>query len=117
MKLFRDVYGDLLAHMDRPEISVLLGARQIGKSTLMRQLFVALKERGEQVDFLSLEDPEILQLFNAHPRNLFEAVPLPPKDGRSVIFIDEIQYLENPSNFLKYTYDRWGERVIQLLHR
>lgn len=107
----RDAYETLLSHAQRNEISVLLGARQIGKSTLLRQLFVALKEQGEQVDFLSLEDPEILQLFNEHPRNLFEAVPPPGPGKRSVVFIDEIQYLKNPSNFLKYNYDRWGERL------
>ena len=111
MNIFRDAYGALLLHAQRCEISVLLGARQIGKSTLMRQLFVALKEKGEQVDFLSLEDPEILQLFNEHPRNLFEAVAPPLPGKRSVVFIDEIQYLKNPSNFLKYNYDRWGDRL------
>jgi len=111
MNLFRDQYPALLAHMQRHEITVLLGARQIGKSTLMRQLFVALKQQGEQVDFISMEDPEILQLFNEHPRNLFEAVSPPPPNGRSVVFIDEVQYLENPSNFLKYNYDHWGDRL------
>ncbi len=111
MNIYRDIYPQLLAHAAQKEISVILGARQIGKSTLMRQLFVTLKQQGEQVDFLSLEDPEILQLFNAHPRNLFEAVSPPPSGSRSVVFIDEIQYLNDPSNFLKYNYDRWGEQL------
>jgi predicted AAA+ superfamily ATPase len=111
MNLYRDAYAGLLSHADRAEMSVLLGARQIGKSTLMRQLFVTLKERGELVDFLSLEDPQILQLFNEHPGNLFEATAPPSLEKRAVIFIDEIQYLNDPSNFLKYNYDRWGDRL------
>lgn len=111
MNMYRSVYSELLAHAERAEISVLLGARQIGKSTLMRQLFVALKERGEPVDFLSLEDPQILQLFNEHPGNLFEASAPPSSAKRAVVFIDEIQYLNDPSNFLKYNYDRWGDRL------
>lgn len=111
MNIHRDSFSELLSHAQRVEISVILGARQIGKSTLMRQLFVELKKAGEQVEFLSLEDPEILQLFNQHPGNLFEAVSPPPSGGRTVVFIDEVQYLENPSNFLKYNYDRWGERL------
>lgn len=111
MNIHREPYEALLTHCSRPEITVLLGARQIGKSTLMRQLFIALKQRGEQVDFLSVEDPELLQLFNEHPRNLFEATAPPAPGQRTVVFIDEVQYLQNPSNFLKYNYDRWGESL------
>lgn len=111
MDIKRDFFKPLFKHASRKEISVITGARQIGKSTLMRQLFLTLNRQGEHVHFLSLEDPEILQLFNSHPENLFQVIPQPNTAQRNVVFIDEVQYLDNPSNFLKYNYDKWGARL------
>ena len=43
-----------------------------------------------------------------HPEQLFQHIPPLSKDIKSIIFIDEIQYLKDPSNFLKYHYDKYN---------
>ncbi len=59
--------------------------------------------------FLNLENPEYKKRLNEHPENLYEIIGMRPNKnvGKHYIFIDEIQYLDNPSNFLKYIYDEY----------
>jgi len=44
-------------------------------------------------------------LLKEYPDKLFEIIPPVDIDRKIILFIDEIQYLQNPSNFLKYHYD------------
>lgn len=52
-----------------------------------------------------------LNAFNEHPKNLFQFIPLPDPDQTVFIFIDEVQYLRDPSNFLKLIYDEYAPQV------
>src|SRR3990167_7763620 len=89
--------------LPRPEFIVITGARQTGKTSLMLLLKDYLEKQGQACDYLNLENPEYLTALNQHPFNIFEL--LPSRNGRQTVFIDEIQYLDNPSNFLKLLYD------------
>ena len=102
----RLLFGQLRNHLEKKQISLIIGARQTGKTTLMLQLKELVDHENKPNFFISLEDPKILNLLNQHPDYLFQV--LPPLNGnkRTIIFIDEIQYLNNPSNFLKYHYDK-----------
>jgi predicted AAA+ superfamily ATPase len=51
---------------------------------------------------------DLLVDFNESPKNLLNLVDL---SSDPVVFIDEIQYLENPSNFLKYLYDAYHDKM------
>ncbi len=61
----------------------------------------------------------MLTAVDKHPEEIFSFVPRPPKpkilDQKHsppvILFIDEIQYAANPSNFLKYLYDTYGENL------
>ena len=103
----RFLYSDIKKHLKNKQITLLLGARQTGKTTLMHQIMADLKKNGELVFFLTLEDQDILKPLNENPKNLFKIIP-PISDSRMFLFIDEIQYLDNPSNFLKYHYDTYN---------
>ena len=98
---------DILAKMEkvilRDEYIVLSGARQTGKTSILLMLKSALEEKGEQCAYFNLENPDHLALLNAHPFNIFELIPQNKK--RQYVFIDEIQYLNDPTNFLKLLYD------------
>ena len=93
-------------HLEKKQISLIIGARQTGKTTLMLQLKSELEGENKPCFFISLEDPKILNLLNQHPDYLFQVLPPLNVNKISIIFIDEIQYLDNPSNFLKYHYDK-----------
>ncbi|MCK4421390.1 ATP-binding protein [candidate division WOR-3 bacterium] len=102
--LFRDILGIL----DKRKINVIVGARQVGKTTLLRQLAEHLSKVGEKVYYFTLEDMDLLADFNESPKNLLSLIDLLVDP---VVFIDEIQYLNAPSNFLKYLYDMYQNRM------
>lgn len=107
----RFLFQKLEDHLPKKQISLVIGPRQTGKTTLLKQLSDHLLEKGERVFFISLEDPEIKQLMDEHPEKLFEVIPSLNEEVRNYILVDEIQYLKNPSNFLKYHYDLYQDRL------
>ncbi len=107
----RFIYRDILENLSKKHIALIIGPRQVGKTTLMLQLFRNLKEESKTTFFLSLEDKNIKAAFNQHPEQLFNYIPPINPKQKCFIFIDEIQYLDDPSNFLKYIYDRYNGNI------
>lgn len=105
----RNLFEPLAAHLDKKEFTILTGARQTGKSTLLRQLETYCKEMSKPSVFLNLENRDILSILDDNPLNLLNY--LPTAEGRTIVFLDEIQYLKEPSNFLKLLYDEQVGRV------
>lgn len=99
----RDILKDLKQYIFSDEFLLLYGPRQVGKTTLLSMLQEYCNEKEYENIFLSLENNNILQDINTDPKNLFSHIPQTKK--RIIVFIDEIQYLDKPSNFLKYIYD------------
>jgi len=105
----RNLFEILKNHVEKKECTVLTGARQTGKSTLLRQLESFCKGKNIPTLFLNLENKNLLVELNESPLNVLKF--LPETDRRVVVFIDEIQYLEDPSNFLKLLYDEYAKSV------
>lgn len=99
-----------MQYLDTPEILLFIGPRQAGKTTILRQLKNNLEKQGKTSYFINLEDLEYLDLLNKTPKNIFKILTLDLNQD-NYIFIDEIQYLENPSNFLKYLYDEYAGKI------
>jgi predicted AAA+ superfamily ATPase len=100
----------ILKHLSKKEFTVLIGPRQIGKSTMLKQLHEDLKQKGEITFFLNLDRKDILDDLNLNPENLFKICPL-HTDKKIIVFIDEIQYLDNATNFLKLLFDEYSTRL------
>lgn len=105
----RKLFDKLVFHLPKKEFSIITGARQTGKSTLLRQLQEHCKNEGIPEIFVNLENKSILAEFNENPLNLMPY--LPKTEKRVVVFIDEVQYLNDPSNFLKLHYDENVEKL------
>ncbi len=102
----RNVWNRCIKWLERKEILLIVGARQTGKSTLMRKMVSHVEKSTPQVYFFSLENPLILSAFDENPENLFNYIP---GDGtKRYVFLDEIQYLKDPTRFLKYLYDEYA---------
>lgn len=110
MSILRDITRQASRYLDTPEILLFIGPRQAGKTTILRQLKDILDQRGDVSYLINLEDSEYLELLNKSPKNLFKIVSI-DLDQKTTLFIDEIQYLKNPSNFLKYLYDEYAGKV------
>ena len=96
--------------MQNNEVTIITGARQVGKTTILKQIENYLTEKGLPCFYINLEDPDYLHLLNDHPRNIFNLFSL-PKNQKIYFLVDEVQYLDNPSNFLKYLYDEFSKRI------
>lgn len=105
----RNLFKKLAAHLEKKEFTIITGARQSGKSTLLKQLEEHCKILQYQAIFFNLENKSILAELDKSPLNIFSY--LPESGKRIVVLIDEIQYLQDPSNFLKLLYDDYSEKI------
>ncbi len=106
----RFIYNSILSQLNNKKIVVLVGARQVGKTTLLKQIKKNLIKNNKQSYYFTLEDKDILKEFNENPKNLFNYINMKNK-AKQYVFIDEIQYLNNPSSFLKYLYDEHNSKI------
>lgn len=105
----RDILKKIKKVLAREEYVILSGARQTGKTSILLMLKSYLEQKNDTCHYFNLENPDYLKLFNEHPFKIFELIP--EKKTRQYIFIDEIQYLEDPSNFLKLLYDEKRSQI------
>ena len=110
MQIYRQVFDEALPYLSDDKILLFIGARQVGKTTILRALNRYLAENKQPAFFLNLEDPEYLELLNQHPKNIFSLFSI-DLSARTTLFIDEIQYLDDPSRFLKYLYDEYKGKL------
>jgi len=107
----RKLFKSVLSNLNRKEYIIITGARQVGKTTILKQLSDYLEKKNERCYYLTLEDPDLLNTLNDHPGNVLQYTGMGslPKETIVTLLIDEIQYLKNPSNFLKYNFDVNGD--------
>ncbi len=92
-------------HLSVKEITLITGARQVGKTTLMEALQDELKRMGKKTLWLSLDFEEDKRLFSSQLA-LIQRLDLEFGRNHAYVFIDEIQRKENAGLFLKGIYDR-----------
>ncbi len=108
MTIKRDIYPLLSAELNSREISILLGARQVGKTFLLRQLYKKAVDSGLKAVYYNLELPADLRLFNRADSEMYGFLA----SAGEVIFIDEFHYMKNASKIFKMLFD--GGRKIKI---
>ena len=111
----RELYPEISAHLEKQSYSIITGARQVGKTMLLRRLYQDLKTRNYRIFYITFEDLDVLSQINTHPEHIFRFAPRPPDPlessdklhERLFLFIDEVQYAADPAGFLKYLYDTY----------
>jgi len=114
----RDAVEQITPWLETGEIIVLHGARQVGKTSILYYLKDQLTAAGKPVYYIDLEDSRYLRILDAGVdefiRHLAEqGFAVGTEQERLFVFIDEIQYLANPSSFLKLVADH--QRGIKLI--
>ncbi len=97
-----------MTELSNNKILLLIGPRQVGKTTLLKQLQKEVQDK--KTFFINLEFTDKKKLLDEDPLNIFQLSGIDSK-AEQIIFIDEVQYLNNPSNFLKLLYDEYHENV------
>ena len=110
MNIIRNLTLELQNKIHIDEIVLIIGARQVGKTTVLKQLKNFLEKNKYPCFYLTLEDPEYLSELNKSPKKIFELFTFESQQ-KNYLFIDEIQYLNNPTNFLKYMYDEYKKKI------
>jgi len=100
----RNLFEDLKNHCAQKEISLLVGPRQAGKTTLMLMLRDYLVAQGSNTLFLSLDFDSDLPFFTSQ-RHLVNKIQLEIGKNKGYVFIDEIQRRDDAGLFLKGLYD------------
>ncbi len=100
----RDIYESIKNHLTAREITVLVGARQVGKTTLLKLLEKELKQSGSRTLFLNLDYEPHLSYVTSQ-QQLLAKIELEFGSEKGYVIIDEIQRKENAGIFLKGIYD------------
>jgi len=107
--MIRKIFYQIQDELENNLILLLIWARQVGKTTVLKQLreYISWEQKTY---FLNLEDFDIKTILNIHPNKIFEII-WSNSTEKQIVFIDEIQYLDNPTNFLKYLYDEYKDTL------
>ena len=63
MEVIRSIFKDLARELPKPQVLILIGARQVGKTFLMEKLQNYLKNKGKRTRYFNLEIPRDSRLF------------------------------------------------------
>ena len=100
----RKLFSALVKHLPKKEISIIVGPRQAGKTTLMELLREYVDRKGERTLYLNLDIERDRPHFKSQSA-LVKKIELELGKERGFVFIDEIQRKENAGLFLKGLFD------------
>lgn len=104
----RNIVNKINNYMKTDDIIVLHGARQVGKTTIMKMVYENIKMSKYYFD---LEDSRFLALCNNGIEEILNFLQqkgiIKDTKEKCYIFIDEVQYLSNPTALLKLTHDHY----------
>jgi len=104
MYIKRELEDKTKSYLNKPEILAVIGPRQSGKTTLLKQIAKPLK-KAKYIDF---EDRDTLNLFNDDIKTFYNL----HVKGAEYLFIDEFQYAKEGGQKLKYLYDTHKTKII-----
>ena len=118
----RLIVDEIVRYLPTKDIIVLHGARQVGKTCILYYLQNLLKEKRQATHFIDLEDSRYVRILDVGVEEFIRYLSEEGFDGskytgakeRLFVFIDEIQYLENPSPFMKIIADHhpWLKLIV-----
>jgi len=104
----RELEEEINKYRDTKEIIAVVGARQVGKTTLIEKILEKLKLTGKKINKLSFDDIKVLKLFEEDIDNFIER----HVKGFDVLFIDEVHYSKESGKKLKYIYDSFSIKIF-----
>ncbi len=100
----RDIENRIFDSLKKKEVTIIAGARQVGKTTILKHIISKLKSQSKKVLYFNLDIEQDSQYF-ASQQLLISKIQLENGDGASFVFIDEIQQKEDAGRFLKGLFD------------
>ncbi|MCI0495885.1 ATP-binding protein, partial [candidate division KSB1 bacterium] len=113
----RAILSKITAWFETDHILLITGSRQVGKTYtlfLIIQWLVKNRINQNKIYYFDFEDFELLEICNKGPRSFIQYLKTLGEtfDERIFVCFDEIQYLDNPTNFLKLLHDHYKKIKI-----
>jgi hypothetical protein len=108
----RFLFKELSKYLDHKNALVITGMRQVGKTTLMRQLYEQIDSPKLWYDF---ENPlDLLHFENINYDAIYELLKKEAgvSRGRLYVFVDEIQNFPDITKIIKYHIDKYSVKYI-----
>jgi len=105
----RTIFSQIASHINEPEMTMILGPRQTGKTTLLAQLKNYLLEnkisQEKNILIFNLDFISDLELFKSQAE-FFNYLKARTGKEKLYVFVDEAQRVENAGVFFKGIYDK-----------
>src|SRR3989338_1090879 len=101
MSLKRIISQQLIKDVSRHEVGVMIGPRQVGKTTLLKMIRNHCRTHGIKCRYFNLEMPVDANYF-AQP---FQNILTDLCRAKQTVLIDEFHYLPNATKLFKAIYD------------
>lgn len=110
--IHRRIFSQMNVLRDEKAILVLHGARQTGKTTALHWWLQEEERRGQQTVYIDLEDPALFSICESGVDAFIRYIEAKGfRLPNLSVAIDEIQYLSDPSKFLKLLFDHHGDEL------
>ena len=117
----RAVMDEIERFLVTDDVIVLHGARQVGKTSILMYIQDQLTAQGQRTFYLDLEDSRLVAVLDRGVEEFLRYLQEEGADlatlrisGRKLfVLIDEVQYLANPSSFMKLIADH--HRYLKLI--
>src|SRR3990167_10004258 len=110
----RALFSELTRNLEKKEALIITGMRQVGKTTLMRQLYDHIDNRGKL--WFDFENPLDVKTFeDIDYNNIFKrlhSLAGGAKGKQLFVFIDEIQIFPEITKVIKYLLDHYHIKFI-----
>lgn len=103
----RKLIDEIIKYLDSKDAIVVYGSRQVGKTFLLKYLIE--NHLKKNVFYFDLELLNLLELCNQGAENVYRYLLQKGANAKQKIFliIDEIQYLDDPTKFIKIIHDHY----------
>lgn len=108
----RLLFYELKKHFDHKNALIITGMRQVGKTTLMRQLYDELTTPKLWYDLDNPLDQKIFESIDYEAIYQYISAQVSIQNQRLTIFIDEVQNFPQITKVIKYLLDHYGVKFI-----
>jgi len=105
----RRVFEQIKKYFNDDLVIVLHGARQVGKTYILLYIQQHLKQQNKKVFYFDLEYPDVLAETNKGVSHFIQMLKAQGyvEHEEICVLVDEVQYLDNPSSFIKIIADHY----------
>lgn len=118
--LRREALNKIIEALEGKRIVQIIGARRVGKTTLLKQsmgyLLTKKSVEARNILYCPLDDPALLVLSDSLLKDVLDFfLENVSKEGRKYVFLDEVHSFNGWYEWLKSFFDRYAEKGVKFI--